>query len=68
MLLAAMLSMGCWVQRVLGLVPEVRGQRSQAGGSAHQAQALMLVQGPTPPRQLSTQVLDLLPKGMVVFL
>lgn len=63
-----MLSMGHWIQGPLGLAPAARGQRSQTGGTVHEAQALMHVQGPTPPRQLSLQALDLLPQGMVVFL
>lgn len=68
LLLAVMLSVRPRVQGLLGLAPVARGQRSHAGGTVHQAQALVHAQGLTPPRQLSLQALDLLLQGMVVFL
>lgn len=68
LLLAAMLPVRLGAQGPPGLAPAARGQRSRAGGTAHQAQALVHVQGPTPPRQLRPQALDLLPQSMVVFL
>lgn len=66
--LAAMLSRAHGAWGPLSLAPVTRGHRSQAGGTVHGAQALMHVQGPTPPRQLSLKGLDLLPQGVVVFL
>lgn len=68
LLLAAMLPVRLRVQGPPGLAPAARGYRSQAGGTAHQAQALVQVQGPTPPCQLSPQALDLPPQSMVVLL
>lgn len=63
LLLAAMMPVGLGVQGPPGLATAARRQRSPA----HQAQALVHVQGPAPPRQLRPQALDLLPQSMVVF-
>lgn len=65
---AAMSSVGHRAWGPLSLAPAARGHWSQAGGTVHLAQALMHVQGPTPPCQLGLKGLDLLPKGVVVFL
>lgn len=67
--LAATVSMGGRLSgELVGLGWASRGQRSGTGATVHSAQAFMQMQCPAPPCQLSLQGLDLLPKGVVVFL
>lgn len=68
LLLAALWSKRRGARGPLGLAPAARGQGSQAGGTAREAQALVHVPSPPPPRQLRLQALDLLPQSVVVFL
>lgn len=68
LLLAAMLSVGHGAWGPLGLAPAASGPWSQAGGTVQQAQALMHVQGLSPPGQLGLKGLDLLPQGVVLLL
>lgn len=51
-----------------GLAPALRRLKSPVGDTVLGAQVLVQLQGLTPLRQLSLQVLDLLPQSLVVFL
>lgn len=67
--LAAMVSMrGRLSWELLGLDWASRGQQSRAWTTAHSAQSFMQMQCPAPSCQLRLQGLDLLPKGVVLFL
>lgn len=67
--LAAMVSMrGRLSREWLGLDWASRGQQNRAGTTVHSAQAFMQMQRPAPHCQLRLQGLDLLAKGIVLFL